>query len=92
MARRGRKARAGSGTRARRRRRSGRTPTITCLVKLYVATEGSFPIPLKYIDVTRTTDTAFDVMWEKHVDHYWNVDGDRELSEFLHWFLKNSLY
>ena len=26
-------------------------------VKLYVPTEESFPIPLKYIDVTRTTDT-----------------------------------
>ena len=34
-------------------------------VKLYVPTEESFPIPLKYIDVTRTTDTTLDVMSEK---------------------------
>ena len=50
-------------------------------VKLYVPTEGSFPIPLKYIDVTRTTDTTLDVMSEKHIEDYWNVDGDRELSD-----------
>ena len=48
-------------------------------VKLYVLTEGSFPIPLKYIEVTRTADTTFDVMSEKHMDDYWNVDGDRGL-------------
>ena len=28
-------------------------------VKLYVPTEESFPVPLKYIDVARTTDTNF---------------------------------
>ena len=46
---------------------------ITCNhhVKLYVPTEESFPIPLKYIDVTRTTDTTFDVMLEKSIDDYW---------------------
>ena len=31
-------------------------------VKLDVPREESFPIPLKYIDVTRTTDTSLDVM------------------------------
>ena len=41
----------------------------------------SFPVPLKYIDVTRTTDTTLDVLLEKHMDDYWNVDGDRELSD-----------
>ena len=35
-------------------------------VKLYVPTEESFSIPLKYIDVTRTIDTTSDVMSEKH--------------------------
>ena len=50
-------------------------------IKLYVATEESFPVPLKYIDVTRTTDTSLDVMSEKHIDDYWNVDGNRELSD-----------
>ena len=34
-------------------------------VKLYVPREESFPIPLKYIDVTRNTSTSPDVMLEK---------------------------
>ena len=50
-------------------------------VKLYVPSEESFPIPLKHIDVTRTTDTTLDVMSEKHIDDYGNVDGNRELSD-----------
>ena len=50
-------------------------------VKLYVPREESFPIPLKYIDVARTTDTSLDVMLEKDIEDYWNVDGDRELSD-----------
>ena len=40
-----------------------------------------FPIPLKYIDVTRTTHTNFDVKLEKRIDDYWNVDGSRDLSD-----------
>ena len=50
-------------------------------VKLYVPIEESFPNPLKYIDVTRSTDTSLDVMLEKNTDDYWNVDGGRELSD-----------
>ena len=50
-------------------------------VKLYVPTEESFPIPLKYIDFTRTTDTTLHVLSEKHIDDYWNVDEERELSD-----------
>ena len=50
-------------------------------VKLYVPREESFPIPLKYIDVTRATNASLDVMLEKNIDYYWNVDGDRELSD-----------
>ena len=42
--------------------------------------EESFPIPLKYIDVTRTADTSLDAMLEKNIDDNWNVDGDRGLS------------
>ena len=34
-------------------------------VKLYVPKEESFPVPLKYIDVTRTTYTSLDVLLEK---------------------------
>ena len=43
--------------------------------------EESFPTPLKYIDVTRTTHTSLDVLLEKHIEDYWNVDEDRELSD-----------
>ena len=50
-------------------------------VKLHVPTEESFFVPLKYIDVTRTADTTLDVMSEEHIDDYWNVDGERELSD-----------
>ena len=35
-------------------------------VKLYSPREESFPIPLKYIDVSRTTHTNLDVKQEKH--------------------------
>ena len=41
-----------------------------------------FPIPLKYIDVTRTTDTlGCNVVVVENIDDCWNVDGDRELSD-----------
>ena len=49
--------------------------------KLYSPREESFPFPLKYIDVTRTTCTNLDVKQEKHIDDYWNVDGSRDLSD-----------
>ena len=39
-------------------------------VQLYVPTEESFLVPLKYIDVTRTTDTTLDVMSEKRIEDY----------------------
>ena len=51
-------------------------------VKLYSPREESFPIPLKYIDVSRTTThTNLDVKQEKRIDDYWNVDGSRGLSD-----------
>ena len=50
-------------------------------VKLYSPREESFPIPLKYIDVTRTTHTNLDVKQEKHIGDYWNIDGLRDLSD-----------
>ena len=43
-------------------------------VKLYSPREESFPIPLKYIDVTRTTHTNLDVKQEKRINDYWNID------------------
>ena len=50
-------------------------------VKLYSPREESFPIPLKHIDVSRTTHTNLDVKQEKHIDDYWNIDGSRDLSD-----------
>ena len=50
-------------------------------VKLYSPREESFPIPLKYIDVSRTTRTNLDVKQERRIDDYWNIDGARYLSD-----------
>ena len=50
-------------------------------VKLYSLREESFPIPLKYIDISRTTHTNFDVKQEQRIDDYWNIDGSRDLSD-----------
>ena len=50
-------------------------------VKLYSPRDESFPIPLKYIDVSRTTHTILDVKQEKRIDDYWNIDGSRNLSD-----------
>ena len=40
-------------------------------VTLYSRREESFPFPLKYTDVTRTTHTNLDVKLEKRIDDYW---------------------
>ena len=50
-------------------------------VKLCSPREESFPIPLKCIDVSRTTHTNLDVKQEKRIDDYWNIDGSRDLSD-----------
>ena len=50
-------------------------------VKLYSPREESFTIPLKYIDVSRTTRTNVDVMQGRRTDDYWNIDGSRDLSD-----------
>ena len=50
-------------------------------VKLYSPREESFPIPLKYIDVTSTTHTNLDVKQEQPIDDDWNIDGSRDLSD-----------
>ena len=60
-------------------------------VKLYSPREESFPIPLKYIDVSRTTRTNLDVMQERRIDDYWNVDGSRDLSDSWTGFIQFSL-
>ena len=50
-------------------------------VNLYSPREESFPIPPKYIDVSRTSHTNLDVKQEKRIDDYWNIDGSRDLSD-----------
>ena len=50
-------------------------------VKLYVLAEESFTILLRYIDVTRATNTTLDVLLERRIDDYWNTEGDRDLSD-----------
>ena len=50
-------------------------------VKLSSPRKESFPIPLKYIDVSRTTHTNLDVKQEKRIDDYWTIDGSRDLSD-----------
>ena len=50
-------------------------------VKLQSPREESFAIPLKYIDVSRTTHSNLDVKQEKRIDDYWNIDGSRDLSD-----------
>ena len=51
-------------------------------VKHYSPREESFPIPLKYIDVSRTTHTNLDVKQERRIDDFWNIDGSRDLSDY----------
>ena len=50
-------------------------------IQLYAPKEETFPIPLKYIDVTRSAHTDLDVLQEKRIDDYWNVDSIRSLSD-----------
>ena len=35
----------------------------------------------RYIDVTRPTSTTMVVMFERHTDDHWNIEGDRDLSD-----------
>ena len=60
-------------------------------VKLYSPTEESFPIPLKYIDVSRTTHTNLDVEQERRIDDYWNIDGSRDLCDSWTGFIQFTL-
>ena len=45
-------------------------------VKLYSPKEETFPILLKYIDVTMATYTKLDVLQDERKDDYWNVDAN----------------
>ena len=61
-------------------------------VKLCSRREESFPITLKYIDVSRTTRTNLDVKQEKRIDDYWNIDGSRNLSDSWTGFTQFTLF
>ena len=50
-------------------------------VKPYSPRDESFPVPLKYIDVSSSTRTNLDVLQERRIDDSWNIDGSRELSD-----------
>ena len=43
--------------------------------------KSDFPIPLRHNDFDKQTDTRLDVIHEKSINHYWNVDEDRILSD-----------
>ena len=45
-------------------------------VQLHVPKEESFPIPLKYIAVIRSTHTDLDVPQEKRIDDFWECRRD----------------
>ena len=53
-----------------------------------VPKEETSPIPLKFIDVMRSTCTDLDVAQEKRIDDYWNVDEDRRWSDSWTGFTK----
>ena len=50
-------------------------------VQLFVPREKSFPFPLKFFDVIRSTHTDLDVAEEKRIDDCWNVNGSWKLSD-----------
>ena len=65
--------------------------TLKSGVKLYSPREESFPVSLKYIDVSRTTRTNWDVKQERRIDDYRNIDGSRDLSDSSTGFIQFTL-
>ena len=76
---------------------SGRSKVTSSIVielrvqTLYAEGRKHFPIPLKYIDVTRSTHTDLDVLQEKRIDDYWNVDSSKHVSDSWRGFTKFTL-
>ena len=60
-------------------------------VQLIVPKEETFPIPPKYMDVTRSAHTNLDVLQESRIDDYWNVDVKQSLSDSWKGFTKFTL-
>ena len=50
-------------------------------VQLHGPKDETFPIPLKYIDVTTTAHATLDVLQESRIDDDWKIDVNRNLSE-----------
>ena len=60
-------------------------------VKLYMPKEESFPIPMKYIDVSRITHTNLDVMRESRIYDNLKIDGSSDLSDYWTGFTQSTL-
>ena len=58
---------------------------------LCVPKEETFPIPLKFIDVTRSTYTDLDMLQENRKDDCWNVNANGSLSDSWKVFTKFTL-
>ena len=50
--------------------------------------EKSFPIPLKYVDVNRSTHTDFDVAQENRIDDYFSCRRKQKFARFIDRFHK----
>ena len=48
-------------------------------VQLYVPKEETFPIPLRNVDVVRTTHTTLDMLQASRIDDEWNIGANRNL-------------
>ena len=57
-------------------------------VQLYVPKEETFSIPLKCIEVVRSTQTDLDVLQEKRIDDCWFVESSKHLSDSWKGFTK----
>ena len=66
----------------------GKTSGVEPRVQFSVPKKETFPISVKYIDVSRTTQTSMDVSQEIRIDDYWNIDVDRNLSDSWIGFMK----
>ena len=60
-------------------------------VQLYVPKEETFNVPLKCIDVTGSTHTDLDVLQEKKIEDFRNVDSSKHLSDSRRRFTKFTL-
>ena len=67
------------------------TPHTEPRVQRHVPKEETFTTPLKYIDVARSAHADLDVLQEKKIDDYWNVDSSWHLSDSCRGFMKFTL-